>query len=55
MAKLTTFGGHQVSKYGDNLRILNILGGRESMGSKELALYFDGAVSFFTELTQQHG
>lgn len=44
------FGGIQVNKYGDNLRILNIIGGRESDGQKELALHFDGAVSYFKEL-----
>lgn len=50
MAKMQMFGGIQVNKYGDNLRILNIIGGRESDGQKELALYFDGAVSYFKEL-----
>lgn len=51
VAKLQVYGGIQVSKYGDNLRVLNIIGGRESGGQqKELPLFFDGAVSFFKEL-----
>lgn len=50
MAKILNYSGIDVNKYKDNLRILNIIGGRESSGQKELALYFDGAVSFFKEL-----
>ncbi len=52
MAKMTMYGGIQVSKYGDNLRILNIIGGRESAGQKELPLFFDGAVSQFYTLNK---
>ncbi len=50
MAKLSTYEGINVNNYKNNLRILNIMGGRESTGQKELAVYFDGAVSFFKEL-----
>lgn len=50
MAKLLMYNRIDVNKYKNNLRILNILGGRESTGQQELALYFDGAVSFFKEL-----
>lgn len=50
MAKLAVYEGINVNQYKNNLRILNIIGGRESTGQKELALYFDGAVSFFKEL-----
>lgn len=50
MAKLMTYNGIDVMKYKNNLRVLNIIGGRESSGQKELALYFDGAVSQFKEL-----
>lgn len=50
MAKLMTYEGIDVNKYKNNLRVLNIIGGRESTGSKEVALYFDGAVSNFKEL-----
>ena len=50
MAKMQTYGGLQVSKYGDKLRILNILGGRESDGQRELPLYFNGAVSYFNSI-----
>lgn len=50
LAKLQVYGGIQVSKYNDNLRILNIIGGRESDGQKELALFFDGAVSYFNTI-----
>ena len=49
-AKMAMYGGINVAKYEDNLRILNIIGGRESNGNKEIALYFDGAVSHFKEL-----
>jgi hypothetical protein len=49
-AKMQMYGGINVTKYNDNLRILNIIGGRESSGNKEVALYFDGAVSKFNEL-----
>jgi len=50
MAKLSTYEGINVNTYKNNLRILNIMGGRESTGQKELAVYFDGAVSYFKEL-----
>lgn len=50
MAKLMTYDKIDVNRYKNNLRILNILGGRESTGQKEVALYFDGAVSSFKEL-----
>lgn len=49
-AKLMTYNGINVNHYKNNLRILNVIGGRESTGQKELALYFDGAVSEFKEL-----
>lgn len=49
-AKMNMYGSLQVAKHGDGLRIINIVGGRESAGQKELAVKFDGAVSFFQEL-----
>lgn len=49
-AKMQMYSGVNVNAYKDNLRILNIIGGRESTGNKEVALYFDGAVSCFREL-----
>lgn len=49
-AKMAMYGGINVSKYGNHLRILNIIGGRESTGNKEVALEFQGAVSFFKEI-----
>lgn len=49
-AKMPIYGGRDVSKLGDSLRIVNILGGRESNGQKEVACHFDGAVSYFKEM-----
>lgn len=49
-AKMQMYGGINVAKYQDNLRILNIIGGRESTGNREVALHFDGAVSYFKEM-----
>lgn len=50
MAKQLTYNGIDVNRYKNNLRILNVIGGRESTGQQELPLFFDGAVSFFKQL-----
>ena len=42
--------GYDITKFRDNIRFLEILGGREGGGGTICPLYFDGAVNFFKEL-----
>jgi hypothetical protein len=42
--------GYDVTFFKDNLRFLEILGGREGGGGTTCPLYFDGAVNYFKEL-----
>lgn len=42
--------GYDVTKFRDNIRFLEILGGREGGGGTICPLYFDGAVNYFREL-----
>jgi hypothetical protein len=50
MAKLQMYEGINVNKYGNNLRIVNIMGGREASGLVELPLLFNGGSTVFNEL-----
>lgn len=42
--------GYDVRKFRDNIRFLEIVGGREGGGGITCPLYFDGAVNYFREL-----
>lgn len=42
--------GYDIRTFKDNIRFLEILGGREGGGGTLCPLYFDGAVNFFREL-----
>ena len=44
------YNGYSVDKFRDNVRFLEILGGREGGGGMTCPLYFDGAVNYFKEL-----
>lgn len=41
---------YNIKKFQDNIRFMEILGGREGGGNTTAALYFDGAVNYFEEL-----
>lgn len=42
--------GYDITFFKDNIRFLEILGGREGGGGTICPLYFDGAVNYFKEL-----
>ena len=42
--------GYDIKYFKDNIRFLEILGGREGGGGTICPLYFDGAVNYFKEL-----
>lgn len=42
--------GYDIKLFRDNIRFLEILGGREGGGGITSALFFDGKVNFFKEL-----
>lgn len=42
--------GYDITFFKDNIRFLEILGGREGGGGTICPLYFDGAVNYFSEL-----
>ena len=48
--EIKTYYGYDISFFKDNIRFLEILGGREGGGGTICPLYFDGAVNFFKEL-----
>jgi len=48
--EIKTYHGYDISFFRDNIRFLEILGGREGGGGTICPLYFDGAVNFFKEL-----
>ncbi len=41
---------YDISFFRDNIRFLEIIGGREGGGGTICPLYFDGAVNYFKEL-----
>ena len=43
-----------MKEFRDNIRFLEILGGREGGGGVICPLYFDGAVNYFKELPLPH-
>ena len=45
---------YDVTFFKDNIRFLEILGGREGGAGTICPLYFDGAVNFFKELPKPH-
>ncbi len=47
---IPTFLKYNIAKFGDNIRFLELIGGREGGGKFICPLYFDGAVNFFKEL-----
>lgn len=48
--ELTEYYGYDISKFRDNIRFLEIVGGREGGAGTTSPLYFDGAVNYFKEL-----
>ena len=48
--EIPEYMGYDITKFRDNIRFLEILGGREGGGGTICPLYFDGAVNFFKEL-----
>ncbi len=48
--ELPDYLGYDITFFKDNIRFLEILGGREGGGGTICPLYFDGAVNYFTEL-----
>lgn len=48
--EIPTYGGYDISFFKDNIRFLEIIGGREGGGGVVTPLYFDGAVNYFKEL-----
>jgi len=48
--KIPEYLGYDITKFKDNIRFLEIIGGREGGGGTVCPLYFDGAVNYFREL-----
>lgn len=48
--EIPVYGGYDISFFKDNIRFLEIIGGREGGGGTVTPLYFDGAVNYFKEL-----
>jgi len=48
--EIPEYRGYDITKFRDNIRFLEILGGREGGGGTICPLYFDGAVNYFKEL-----
>lgn len=51
---IQNYEGYDVLKFKDNIRFLEILGGREGGGGMVAPLFFDGAVNYFKELPLPH-
>ena len=52
--EIKEYHGYDVTYFKDNIRFLEILGGREGGGGTISPLYFDGAVNYFKELPKPH-
>ena len=48
--EIPEYMGYDVKFFKDNIRFLEILGGREGGAGTVCPLYFDGAVNYFKEL-----
>lgn len=48
--EIPTFAGYDITFFRDNIRFLEIIGGREGGAGNIAPLYFDGAVNYFKEL-----
>ena len=48
--EIKEYYGYDIMFFKDNIRFLEIIGGREGGGGTTCPLYFDGAVNFFKEL-----
>lgn len=48
--EIPKYYGYDITKFKDNIRFLEVLGGREGGGGTVASLYFDGAVNYFKEL-----
>lgn len=48
--KIPEYFGYDITKFKDNIRFLEIIGGREGGGGVICPLYFDGATNYFKEL-----
>lgn len=48
--EIKTYQGYDITFFRDNIRFLEILGGREGGGGTVCPLFFDGAVNYFKEL-----
>ena len=52
--EIGTYQNYDIKQFRDNIRFLEILGGREGGGGIICPLYFDGAVNYFKELPLPH-
>lgn len=48
--EIPDYMNYDISFFRDNIRFLEIIGGREGGGGTICPLYFDGAVNYFKEL-----
>jgi hypothetical protein len=48
--EIREYMGYDITTFKDNIRFLEIIGGREGGGGETCPLYFDGAVNYFKEL-----
>lgn len=48
--EIKSYYGYDITYFRDNIRFLEVLGGREGGGGTVCPLYFDGAVNYFQEL-----
>lgn len=48
--EIPDYMGYDITRLRDNIRFLEIMGGREGGGGTICPLYFDGAVNYFSEL-----
>lgn len=56
--KVSEYLGYDIKVFKDNIRFLELIGGREGGGGNVCPLYFDGAVNIFKELprpSDEHG
>jgi len=52
--EIPEYFGYDIKYFKDNIRFLEILGGREGGGGTTCPLYFDGAVNYFKELPKSN-
>lgn len=52
--KIAEYLGYDIKTFRDNIRFLELIGGREGGGGNVCPLYFDGAVNYFKELPRSN-